>query len=219
MSLVMYLYRAPKYQNTTAKEIKLIESYLEWQKEKEKNSKYNCDTFEKWCNHSENELPNKDVIDFYKSYYDRKEVYMETIGNAHAYSIFEQLARFVKTNPIFNWFYNNIMSQKFDREYHKVTKEQLERFLDTCEKVREGIVLIKENEYKIPEMDEYKIDENLAKNLLPTYDNEQIYFGPNQYGGLYAFWIINASNVVRNILNTTDFEKQTIYLNFTSTIG
>lgn len=217
MSLIMYLTRAPKYKNTTAKEIILIESYLSWQHENEIKSKYSCDTFEKWCSHSENELPSKDTINYYKPFWTTKPMYMEMIGDVECRSIFEQLARFVKANPIFNWFYNNVMEQNFDREYHEVTKNQLEDFLEICKKVKEDcITLVKENQHDITAMNEYIVNEDIAKELLPTYDNAQSYFGPNNYESFYAYQVVNAIEVVSNILANTDFEKQIIYLNFTS---
>ena len=217
MALVMYLTRVPSYENTTVEEIKLIELYLSWQHQKKIGSKYASDTFEKWCSHSESELPNKEVIDYYRPFWTTKHMYMEMVGNVEGRSIFDQLARFVKSNPIFNWFYDNVLDHKLDKGYHKVTREQLEKILNICIKVKnDGIVLIKKNKHGIDELNEYRVDENIAKDLLPTYNNAKGYFGPDKYENFYAYQVINAIDIVNNILKTTDFESQTIYLNFTS---
>lgn len=217
MSIIMYFNRAPKYKDTTAKEIELIDYYLSWKHENEIGSKYSCDTFEKWCSRSESELPSKEVIDYYRPFWTIKPMYMEMVGNVECRSIFEQLARFVKANPIFNWFYNNIFNKNIDKEYHEVSKEQFEKFLTICKKVRDdGIVLVKADKDGIHSMNEYNVNENLVKKLLPTYDNKSFYFGPNKYEDWYAYQVLNAIDIVSNILETTDFEKQTVYLNFTS---
>lgn len=59
-------------------------------------------------------------------------MYMEMVGNVEGRSIFDQLARFVKSNPIFNWFYDNVFDYKLDKGYHKVTREQLDKILNVC---------------------------------------------------------------------------------------
>lgn len=211
MALIMYLTKAPRYKNITAKEIQLIESYLHWQHEKEIGSKYGSGTFEKWCGHSETELPNSDVVDYYKEFLTKKTSYAEGIGNEDRYSLFKQMARFVKANQILNWFVKNVMDNKVDNEFYEVSKEQLKDFLAVCNKVKDSFTFLRVNEHT--KENEYEINEDIADKLLPLMKEKGYFFGSASYNDLYAEQVIDAANVVKNILDTTDFEKETIYFN------
>lgn len=199
MALTMYLTIAPRYKNTTVKEIQLIGSYFNWLHEKEIGSKYAVDTFEKWCGHSEIELPNKDILDYYKTFWNS--------GN-----LFKQAARIVKANQIFNWFIKNVMNETIDSDYHEVNKEQIECLLNKCKKIIDSLVFVEKNKYN---EDEYTVDEGVAKELLPLMENRGYFFGPIEYNNLYANQIIAIANILENILTTTDFKQQTIYFNAT----
>lgn len=213
MALIMYLRRAPRYENISAKDIQLIESYLSWQHEKEIGSKYASETFEKWCGHSEKELPGKDAIDYYKPFFTTKTAYVEGLGEMNGYSLFEQLARLVKENHVFNWFIKNVMYGKTNREYYEVTEAQLRKFLEACEKVKEGFAVSGKNEYSGEY--EYDIDESIAKETLPFMEKTGYFFGPSTYDDWYAKAVFKAVDIVRNILETTNFDKQTVYFNAT----
>ena len=207
---VMYLYRMPKYKNTSPEDIKLIESYLEWQHEKNNNGKYSCDTFEQWCSHSESELPDKDVIAYYQQFWIKKKMRVETLGDMDVYSIFDQVGRFCKANHIMNWLYKNVMKEKWDNAFHEVSKEQIYSLYFICKGIRDnGIELVKEDEHGIDAFNEYKIDKSIAGLLPPS---EKILFGPAEYSSFYACQIIRAVDSLENIINTTDFNNQTIYL-------
>lgn len=201
MALIIYLTKAPRYKNTTVKEIKLIESYFRWKHEKEIGSKYATDTFEKWCGHSETELPNSDVVDYYKTF---------LIKDNENYDLFERLGRFVKANQIFNWFIKNVMNGEVNQEYYTITKEQLENLLCVCRKVRSGFTFLKKNKYN---EDEYVVDESVAKDLLPLMEKKGHFFGTNEYNNLYASQVIDVINILDNILKTTNFDKETVYFN------
>lgn len=205
MALIMYLTRVPRCEDITAEQIVLIENYLEWQDENDKNSKYSCDTFEKWCGIPDYKVPNKEYINFYKPYFTKKSMYAEGIGTQECYSIFEQLARLVKTNQIFNWFIKNIMNNYPTKRYYKIAKEHLEELLECCLKVKNRFTLTSDNTYNV--------DENVAKELLPLLENPGYFFGTNEYDEAYAEQIIKTIDIINNILETTDFEKQTIYFN------
>ena len=200
MSLIMYFTRAPRYENITMKDIKLIDSYFRWQHEKEIGSRYGNGTFENWCGHSENELPSMEVISYYKPFFTKKSMYIEGIGKQEGNSIFEQLARFAKANHIYNWFIKNVANGKVDREYYEVTKEQCEDFLRTCNEVKNKFVFVGKNKYT--NSDEYSVNEEIAKELLPVMDNVGYFFGPNTYNEFYVECIIKAIEVVENILKT-----------------
>ena len=73
MGLDMYLNRMPRYKGTTAQEVHVIEEYLNWQKEKAEGSKYaDCNTLKEWCGVDDSELPNKEIIDYYKQFYNER---------------------------------------------------------------------------------------------------------------------------------------------------
>lgn len=213
MALIMYLTRVPRYENITAKEIHLIESYLNWQHEKEIGSQYASETFEKWCGHSESELPEKNVINYYKQFFTEKIKYVEGLGEMKGYSLFEQLARLVKENHIFNWFIKNVMNDNADKEYHEVTKDQLEKLLNACDTVKESFKALGKNGYTGEY--EYKVNESVAKKTLPFMETVGYFFGPSEYDSWYANMVIKTSDVIRSILSTTDFDKQIIYFKAT----
>lgn len=211
MSLIMYLTRAPRYEKIQIKDVQLIESYFRWQHEKEIGSKYASETLEKWCGHSESELPAREVIEYYKPFYAKKTIYFEGIGKGEGYSLFEQTARLVKTNQIFNWFINNVMNGNIDKEYYEVTKEQLSALYETCIKVRDSFTLIGKNKYS--NENEYAVDEQIANELLPLMKEVGYFFGPSEYNDFYAEQVIKTIDIVGAILSTTNFDNQVIYFN------
>ena len=201
MALIMYLTRAPRYKNTTTDTMRLIEMYLEWQHENRIHSKYSCDTFEEWCGKPESVLPSKDVIDYYSQFYTIKEVYEEGYGKEKTYSVFEQLARFVKASQIFKWFVDNIVDFKI-KQHYEIAKEQLENLLNTCIKVKDSF-----EQYN----GHYIVDKDVAEALLPVMSIDGIFFGTDSYKSIYAEQIIQTIECVNNILATTDFTKESIY--------
>lgn len=211
MALIMYLTRTPRYENITIKDIQLIESYFRWQHEKEIGSKYASDTFEKWCGHSVNELPNNEILEYFKPFYSKRTVYIEGIGRAESYSICEQTARLVKTNQIFNWFTVNVMNNNVDKEYYEVSKVKLEALYEACQKVKDKFTLLGKNQYS--NENEYAVDEQTANELLPVMKEVGYFFGPSEYNELYADQIIKTMNIISEILSTTDFNNQAIYFN------
>lgn len=211
MALITYFTRAPRYKDITANDILLIESYLSWQHENEIGSRYSCSTFKEWCGIPDEKLPNKETIDFYKQFYTKKKMWIEGIGKQNCYSIFEQLVRHVKTNQIFNWFIKNTMNDSPDTEYHEVTKEQLERLLHDCNKVKDTFTFLHWDDYM--KMNRYAVNEDVAKEYLPLLENGGYFFGSKVYDEYYADQVIDVIQVVENILKTTDFEKETIYFN------
>lgn len=210
MALIMYFTRAPRHEGVTAKDIKLMESYFEWQHEIEVGSKYASKTFEKWCGHSEDELPDKKIMEYYKYFYTLKERYTEGIGNENVYSIFEQLNRYANTNEVFNWFVTNVMSANPDDEYHEVTKTQLERFLNDCKEVQKGFVHTGKNWLNV---DEYNVDIDLARKFLPMVPEKPYWCDDKAYGTRYTMIVLDAIKNTESILATTDFTKQAVYVN------
>ena len=213
MALIMYLTRAPRYQNIITDEyetiprddIVLIEKYFNWKKAKA-DGKDSGDTLEEWCGIPESKLPHKYIVNYYRDFYTPKKAYSEHFGDMEVYSLFEHMARFAKANQIFNWFIKHVMNENANKEYYEVTKKQFEDLLDVCNKVKECFV---RNE------DGYIIDEGVAKDLLPIMDKKGYFFGTDSYGKIYAQQVMEAAEAIQNILATTDFEKQVVYFNAT----
>lgn len=213
MALIMYFTRIPRYKNILTDEyetiprddIVLIEKYFNWKRVRETGNQYNCDSLEDWCSIPESKLPHKYVVNYYRDFYTPKKQYVEYVGEVEGYSLFEQLARFAKVNQVFNWFIKNVMDGKVDQEYYEVTKRQFEDLLETCSKVKSGFTNIGGNEYTI--------DEELAKEYLPLMEEQGYMFGLKEYGSYYAVQVIEMIDIISNILDTTDFEKQTVYFN------
>lgn len=210
MALIMYLTRAPRYDNTTAKEIMLIEDFLHWRHENKNKSRYSCESFEQWGGVPESELPDKYTIEYYRQFLTKKSIYVEGIGQQTCDSIFEQLARIVKANQIFNWFIKNVMGNNVDQEYYEVTENNLKNLLEVCNKVRDGFTFVRTDDYY---GDEYEVDVKVASELLPFMEERGYFFGPSNYGRVYVKQVVELIDVINQILETTDFEKETVYFN------
>ena len=210
MALIMYLTKAPRYQNVVTDEyetipredIALIERYFNWKRARA-NDRTDCNTLKEWCGVPEDEMPHKYIVNFYRQFYTMKEMYVEYVGNSEMYSLFEQVARVAKANQIFNWFVNNVMHENVNQNYYEVTKEQLEDLYVACNEVKKGFTLLGVNQ---DGENEYSVDEKIAKEFLPVMGN-------SEYGALYAKQVIKFAGILSNILAETDFEKETIYFN------
>ena len=211
MALIMYLTRAPRYKNIVTDEyetvpmddIVLIEKYFNWKRAKE-DGKDSGDTLEVWCGTPESQLPHKYVVNYYRSFYSVKKMYHEYLGDTEVYSLFEQLARFVKTNQVFAWFIKHVMNGQVDKNYYEVSREHLVNLLDVCNNVINSFGSKGKN---------YVVDKDVAKELLPLMDGTGYFFGVDDYNEMYAHQVIAVANTVKTILDTTDFEKQVIYFN------
>lgn len=208
MGLDMYLNKMPRYRGTTARKVSIIESYLDWISDEEYKSKY---TLKEWCGVSENEIPGKEVIEFYKQYY--KE------GKYGYYHIFEQVGYWRKANQIHDWFVENVQDGEDDcRYHHEVTKDLLEELLDICTKVFEHCELtdgiVKEYDDNGELIDTYEepktlIDSSVAQELLPT--SPGFFFGTYDYDEWYVQDIKDTIDIITQVLETTDFDKEAIY--------
>ncbi|MDD6828078.1 MAG: hypothetical protein PUE12_18570 [Oscillospiraceae bacterium] len=209
MGLDMYLNRMPRYKNTTVHEVSAIEAYFDWQKAKAEGSKYADCTLEKWCGVDESELPNKDIIDYYKE---------------HKYGygrIIEQVGYWRKANQIHNWFVEHVQDGEDDCAYHhECTREVLEELLDTCKTVLDSCAMTYgkvNNGYRgtpngwepIYEDGKIIIDSSVAEELLPSCSG--FFFGGTEYDEYYVNDIVETIKILEEVLATTDFETQAIY--------
>lgn len=210
IGLDMYLNRMPRYKNTTAKEVSAIENYLDWLKAKKEGSEYaNC-TLKEWCGVDENELPNNDVIEFYKSF---------NSADKYGYDrIMEEVGYWRKANQIHAFFVKNVQDGEDDCNYHnECTKEILEDLLDRCYKVLTGSIMVlgqvKNGRQYVDgkwvdcmEPGKVIINPEVAEELLPSCGG--FFFGSTSYDEWYMQDIENTIKIIKNVLATTDFETQ-----------
>ena len=219
MALIMYLTNAPKYQNIVTDEyetiprddIVLIDKYFNWKRAKAEG-RNSGDTLEEWCGIPESQLASTYVVNHYSNFYEKKTVYHEHIGEVEVYSVFDQLARIVKANQIFRWFIENVMSGKPDDQYHEVSAKQLFDLLSACKVVKKGFQLTEHDPYY---GDKYSVNEKVAHKYLPLLEEQGYFFGTNEYGFNYATNVIDTIDILENILQTTNFEQETVYFNAT----
>ena len=222
MGLDMYLNRMPRYGNTTVKEVDMLEDYFDWKnKKKDPESRAKNCTLKEWCGIEYKDVPNGNIRKFYEPFFTVK--YSDwDIEKKFGYGrIMDQVAYWRKANAIHEWFVNHVQDGEDDCDYHdEVTKEILEELLDTCEEVLNASELVSgqivngyryENGKEIPCMEdgEYIKDPSVAKELLPTTSG--FCFGGTDYDQWYYEDIQYTANKIREILETTDFEKEMIY--------
>ena len=217
MALIMYLTKAPRYQNIYTDEYEtipfedlvLIDKYFFWSMRRAEG-KTDAYTLEEWCGTPESKLPHKYVVNYYNQLFTEKRFYKEYVGEVTGFTVFTQVARIVKANQILRWFVENVMSGKMDKEHHEVTKGQLEQLACACRCVRETIIQVNNGDSENPQ---FSVDENVAKQHLPLIETPGLFFGTNQYGAVYAADVIRTLQAVKRILHTTDFEKEVVYFN------
>lgn len=217
MALIMYLTKAPRYQNIHTNEYEtiplydlvLIDKYFFWSMCRAEGKTDAC-TLEEWCGIPESRLPHKYVVNYYREFFTEKRFCKEYIGNATGFSIFSQAARIVKANQIFRWFIENVMDGTADKEYHEVTKGHLEKLVYACKRVRETIIQVRNDDSGDAQ---FTVNEDIAQQYLPLMDEPGLFFGTNRYGTVYVADIIRTQRAVEQILHTTDFEKETVYFN------
>lgn len=188
MGLDMYLNRMPRYRGATAKDVSAVENYLDWIKAKADGSKYSDCTFKEWCGLEK--TPKMEYLEFYANHY---KVYYSDWDTEHKHPwtrVMEQVGYWRKANQIHRWFVENIQNEIDDCEYHReVTKEDLEQLLDACHEVI--------------------CNPDLSELRLPTQGG--FFFGDTDYGEYYLEEVRETIDIITNVLETTDFDKQMIY--------
>lgn len=221
MGLDSYLNRMPRYKKATASDVSAIESYLDWQKAKKKGSKYaNC-TLKEWCGIDINKMPDIDVVEHYMQFFDTKYSHWDTEHKYGHDSIMEQVGYWRKENMIHQWFVDHVQDGVDDCDYHnECTKEILEELLDTCEKVKQIAVLkpskvvngqtFKNGKWEnCYEDGEVIVNANAVAALLPTQGG--FFFGATEYDNWYMRGVENTIDILTQVLETTDFEKEMVY--------
>lgn len=141
--------------------------------------------------------------------------------NAISYEDKEEVAYWRKVNSIHKWFVNKVQDGIDDCEYHnEVTREILEELLDACEKVLNASELVAgpvingytfKDGIEIPNIEDGMciLNTEVARELLPTTSG--FFFGSTDYDEWYYRDIEYTVDVIKSILETTDFETQMIY--------
>ena len=221
MGLDMYLNKMPRYKDVTAKQVNGIENYFDWLRAKEEGCEYaNC-SLKEWCGISEEELPDKETIDWFRQFYSSKYPNWDTEQKYGRDRIIEEVGYWRKANQIHNWFIENVQDGEDDCRYHnECTKEILEELLDTCEKVYNSCTMMigpvkngevyENGEWKsIIEQGKRVIDPSIARELLPTQGG--FFFGSTDYDEYYVEQIAETIDIITRVLMTTDFDKEMVY--------
>lgn len=153
--------------------------------------------------------------------YEELKPYIYMRGTYHPWeSIFEDVGYWRKANAIHRWFVENVQNGVDDCGYYEVSKEQLEELLDVCNQVLESCILVEgkinngytydENMKRIPILADGKYIENpsVAEELLPTTSG--FLFGSTDYDEYYVEDVEHTVGIVKNVLETTDFDTHMI---------
>ena len=219
MGLDMYLNRMPRYKEVTANQISAIENWFDYE---ERPSKYKKDTFKEWCGCNETDLPNKEIIEYFRPFYVTRYSDWDIKHEYGHKSIMEDVGYWRKANQIHNWFVERAQDGIDDCGYHhEVTEEMLELLRSTCEAVIKASKLINgkiENGYtfdkngnRIYNYEDGLIieDPSVAEKLLPTISG--FFFGGTSYDEYYIEDLKDTIEIIDKVLEETDFDTQMIY--------
>ena len=210
MALIIHFERVPRYQNMWTKEyetlpretVERVNEYYNWRKAK--HAGYANGTFKDWCGLTEDMLPDKYTMNYYREFYNEKKVYNDYDGELiEKETIFEDLCRLVKMNQIFNWLINNVTDGKIDKEYHEVTNEQMFELYKALRMVKRAISY-DNGKFKVE-------DEEVAKKYMPLMEEVPPFWGVSEYNEVYAEQVVNAYFTIDKIRRYTNFEKETLY--------
>ena len=204
MGLDSYLYRMPRYKGATVHDVYAIEQYLDWQRIKAEGNEYaNCNTLKEWCGIDDSQLPNKEVIEYYKQFYTKCYSDLDTEHKYGWYSIMKQVGYWRKANEIHNWFVENVQDGEDDCDYHnECTRKILEDLLHTCKTVLDSCATTYRDGQVV-------IDSSVAEELLPRCRG--FFFGGDGYDEYYVSDIVDTIKILEDVLATTDFETQMVF--------
>ena len=204
IGLDSYLYRMPRYKGATVHDVYAIEQYLDWQRIKAEGNEYaNCNTMKEWCGIDDSQLPNKEVIDYYKQFYTKRYSDWDTEHKYGWYSIMKQVGYLRKANEIHNWFVENVQDGEDDCDYHnECTRGILEDLLHTCKIVLDSCATTYRDGQVV-------IDSSVAEELLPRCRG--FFFGRDGYDAYYVNDIVDTIKILEEVLATTDFETQMVF--------
>ena len=204
MGLDSYLYRMPRYKGATVRDVHAIEEYLNWQRIKAEGNEYaNCNTLKEWCGIDDSQLPNKEVIEYYKQFYTKCYSDWDTEHKYGWYSIMKEVGYWRKANEIHNWFVETVQDGDDDCDYHnECTRGILEDLLHTCKTVLDSCATTYRDGKVV-------IDSSVAEELLPRCRG--LFFGGDGYDEYYVSDIVDTIKILEDVLATTDFETQMVF--------
>lgn len=200
MGLDMYLAKTKRVLPENSKnEVLLMELANHWLSYIERED---C-TFEEYCGASNDILEEvggldavKNVAELVKPNFKTLDVFdvrtPEGVKRIVFRSIWEEIGRWRKANHIHKWFVDKVQGGKDDCKKHEVTKDDLLKLKETCETVLNL---------------ERKTPRRLEK-ILPTKSG--FYFGSTAYDECYFLDVEATIEIINNILETTDFEKELV---------
>ena len=142
------------------------------------------------------------------------------------YENMEEIAYWRKANHIHNYFVNEVVKPKEDKEYDGdyklVGRPHLVRLLDKVNFLLDNIVLIngtiingmhldKETGEWVPNLQQGKVIVNpdICKKVLPRTDG--FFFGDQEYTQWYYDDLVRTKEMIEKILKEHDFKKYYIY--------
>lgn len=218
MGLDMYLNRMPRYKEVTANQVNAIENWFDYEERREQY--INC-TFKEWCGCREQDLPDKETIEYFRSIRTFNYPSWDKEKKWGSWRIIEQVGYWRKANQIHNWFVENVQDGEDDCDYHhEVTKEMLELLKATCEAVIKASKLVSgtlvngytyENGERVPILEDGLVVENptIAERFLPTTSG--FFFGGTNYDEWYINDLKETIDVIDKVLVETDFDSQMIF--------
>lgn len=184
MGLDMYLNKAKRINNATAREIGVAGDYLDWLL---RPSKYKHSTMYKWCGVNISEV-NMTVVDEYRYEYQTRYYAWDDEHKYGHLGLFDGVGYWRKANAIHKWFVENVQNGEDDCGTYEVTKDQLEELLSVCKKVKNS--------------------PRRAEELLPAQSG--FFFGSTEYDEWYMDNIDLTIDIMTKVLKETDFEKEVV---------
>lgn len=218
MGLDMYLNRMPRYKEVTASQVSAIENLFDYET---RDSKYADCTFKEWCGYSEADLPDKDIIEYFRNIRTFKYSSWDKEKKYGSWRIIENVGYWRKCNAVHQWFVDHVQDGIDDCNYHhEVTKEILEWLRKSCETVLNASKFVPGKIYNgttykdgqaFHEYIDGTVIENtsVAEELLPTQGG--FFFGGTDYDEWYIDSLRETIEIIDNVIATTDFETQMIY--------
>ena len=212
MPLIMHFIKAPRFYDSYLEEyislpttdLNKIDRYYFWM-EKVKTGQTRC-SFKEWSGLSKEDLPHEEVVKYYKDFYVQKPIIFDgDCEEAQVQTIFTDLARVVKMNQLVNWAMKHVTNGEVELNcWYEISKEQLKDLCARLKRTRRCLSFVGE-ELIVK-------DKWLANELLPLMKEVPLFWGTDEYDSVYARQVADAYEIIQNVLNATDFEKESIYL-------
>ena len=212
MPLIMHFFKAPRffdpyleeYVSLPLSELRKIEKYYGWMK-RTKAGITSC-SFKEWSGMTKEDLPHEEIVKYYEPFHTLNPITFDMDGEeAQVQTIFADLARLVKMNQLVNWAMKHVTNGEVELNcWYEISKDQLKDLCARLKRTRRCLSLVGE-ELIVK-------DKWLAKELFPLMDEVPLFWGTEEYDSTYAWQVANAYETIRKILNSTDFEKESLYL-------